>query len=332
MKIHFKLLCCFNSLKSYIIEILIIVLSSIGLLISIIGFIVIPWKYTSKVMEAFYLISLILFIYSLIVSSVILYLRKKNKIEKVNICCFFISLFELFACILSILMYIIIFIVIVHDFKNKKRIKRVERIDPETGETHVSSSEEGNAVSDGELIFAIISIIINILLWIILLFLWISDLIRIKYKINGTYKEYLEEQKNNSNDNLKNSQFNVIGHDKYGFPLFGKQNGGNLQINRSKSFFNYRTKEKDMKNILDTENNNILKYSYKEKFNVKNYRKPSYKSVDLPYDKFHQKEKYIEKYIEDAEITNQYNSKYSNFPNKTILNISGVNNSINPGN
>ena len=87
-----------------------------------------------------------------------------------------------------------------------------------------------------------------------------------------------------------------------------------------------------MKNILDTENNNILKYSYKEKFNVKNYRKPSYKSVDLPYDKFHQKEKYIEKYIEDAEITNQYNSKYSNFPNKTILNISRVNNSINPGN
>ena len=158
MKIPFKLLCCFNSLKSYIIEILIIVLSSIGLLISIIGFIVIPWKYTSKVMEAFYLISLILFIYSLIVSSVILYLRKKNKIEKINICCFFISLFELFACILSILMYIIIFIVIVHDFKNKKKIKRVERIDPETGETHVSSSEEGNAVSDGELIFAIISI------------------------------------------------------------------------------------------------------------------------------------------------------------------------------
>ena len=330
MKTPFKLLCCLNSLKANVIEILIIVLSSIGLIISVIGVIIIPWKYTSNVMESFYITSLIFFVNSLVASIIIFHLRKKNNLEKSTIVCFFISFFELFVCILSILMYIFIAIIVITDLHNKKKIKNIERLDPETGITYISRSDEGKVVSEGELTFSIISIVINIILWIILLFLWISDLIRIKYKINGAFNENLIKV-NKSNNNLKNLELNIIGHDKFGFPIYSKKNGGNLEINRSKSNFNYKPKEKDIFKF-DNENKNIFKYSYKEKFNGNSYRKPNYKSVDLYHNKFRQKEKYIEKYIEDAETTNQYNSKYSNFHNRTILNITSYNNSINPGN
>ena len=284
MKIPFNLLCCFNSLKAIVIEILIIVLSSIGLIISVIGVIIIPWKYTSNVMESFYIISLIFFVYSLVVSIIIFHLRKKNNLEKSTIVCFFISFFELFICILSILMYIFIAIIVITDLHNKKKIKNIERLDPETGITYISRSDEGKVVSEGELTFAIISIVINIILWIILLFLWISDLIRIKYKINGAFNENLIKV-NKSNNNLKNLELNIIGHDKFGFPIYSKKNGGNLEINRSKSNFNYKPKEKDIFKF-DNENNNIFKYSYKEKFNENRYRKPKYKSVDLSNNKF----------------------------------------------
>jgi hypothetical protein len=70
-----------------------------------------------------------------------------------------------------------------------------------------------------------------------------------------------------------------------------------------------------------------LKYSYKEKyFNRNDFKKPN--SVDEIHKiKEDKKEKYIEKYIENG-APNPY---YSNFDNKTALNISKIVNSINPG-
>jgi hypothetical protein len=238
MNYLYKILCCFNSLPANIIEILIIILSLISVIINILGIIIIPWKYTSAVMRVLYIICLILLLYSLLISSINLSSRN-SKTKKPKMIYLTPSFFALLACIISILIFIAIAIVIVPDLKDEKQIKNVQVLDPETGEYHTRTSIEENLVKNGKMAFVIISLIINIILLLILIILWISEYIRIKYNINGSYTEYLEEAKNKLSENSKISTGNVIGHDKYGFPIYSKPNGGNFGIESSNlNYFN----------------------------------------------------------------------------------------------
>lgn len=330
MKFPMKLLLCFNSFSASLIETLIIILSSIGLAISLIGSFVIPWGYTSRVMEAFYIIGLILFAYSLVISGSSLYIRKNKKEDFLSRACIISSLFNIITSILSIILYIIIFIVAIPELKSKSEIKNVQVLDPETGEYYTQTSTEQNLVSNGKMIFSITSVALNLILWIILLFLWISEHFRRSYNISGSYNEYLEDQKNKTIDNSKNLDYNIVGHDKYGFPIYNIKNGGNIGTARPKSESIFKSSEKTSTKF-DVETNNILKYSYKEKF-TDNYRKPSIKSLDIIHKRKKEKEKYFEKYLENGEVTKDLNQYYFNFSNKTALNITDANNSINPGN
>ena len=327
MNYLYKLLCCFNSLPANIIEILIIILSLISVIINILGIIIIPWKYISAVMRVLYIICLILLLYSLLISSINLSSRN-SKTKKPKMIYLTPSFFALLACIISILIFIAIAIVIVPDLKDEKQIKNVQVLDPETGEYHTRTSIEENLVKNGKMAFVIISLIINIILLLILIFLWISEYIRIKYNINGSYTEYLEEAKNKLSENSKISTGNVIGHDKYGFPIYSKPNGGNFGIESSN--LNYFNPISEKRKNYDKENYDILKYSYKEKYN-NFYNKPNIKSVDTIHRKYNQREKYIDKYFENCEISQKYNPNYFNFMNKTMLNATDANNSINPG-
>jgi hypothetical protein len=261
MNYLYKLLCCFNSLPANIIEILIIILSLISVIINILGIIIIPWKYTSAVMRVLYIICLILLLYSLLISSINLSSRN-SKTKKPKMIYLTPSFFALLACIISILIFIAIAIVIVPDLKDEKQIKNVQVLDPETGEYHTRTSIEENLVKNGKMAFVIISLIINIILLLILIILWISEYIRIKYNINGSYTEYLEEAKNKLSENSKISTGNVIGHDKYGFPIYSKPNGGNFGIESSN--LNYFNPISEKRKNYDKENYDILKYSYKE--------------------------------------------------------------------
>ena len=275
MNYLYKLLCCFNSLPANIIEILIIILSLISVIINILGIIIIPWKYTSAVMRVLYIICLILLLYSLLISSINLSSRN-SKTKKPKMIYLTPSFFALLACIISILIFIAIAIVIVPDLKDEKQIKNVQVLDPETGEYHTRTSIEENLVKNGKMAFVIISLIINIILLLILIFLWISEYIRIKYNINGSYTEYLEEAKNKLSENSKISTGNVIGHDKYGFPIYSKPNGGNFGIESSN--LNYFNPISEKRKNYDKENYDILKYSYKEKYN-NFYNKPNSHSL-----------------------------------------------------
>ena len=323
MKKISKLLCCFNSLKTKTIEIYIIILSIIGLLLNIIGICVIPWGYTSKAMEILYIINSVLFAYSFILSIITLIIGKKINRKAIEHC-YLNSFVAMCTSLLCIFFNIIIAFGAIPDFKNIKSIEYAEIYDP-NGESTVIVTNMIHLVSNGKLVFSIFLIVVNLILWLILLFLWISELIRLKYKINGTYYEYLNDQKNITVENSKNFEYNVIGHDKYGYPLYGKKNSKNIEVIKSskikfKSNGKYTIK-------YDTEDNNILKYSYKEKYNPKYYNKPGNKSVDVIHKlREEKKEKYIEKYISGA-----VNPYYSNFDIKSASNPS-FNNSINPGN
>ena len=314
MKMLQKITCCLNSLKTNLIETIIIILSIIGLIISIIGMIVIPWGVAPNIMEVFYLLSMIFFIYTLFFSCLIKYSRAKKN-EKLISCCKENSFIEVAICILSIILNIFIAIGTIPDLKNKKSLEYIETY--ENGEIKQVLSKESKLVSNGELGFSIFSIILNIILWIILFILWSTEIIRLKYRIEGSYNDYLNEQKNLSTESVKN----IIGHDKYGFPIYEIKKEEKVQISKSRSEINCKLYEK-----YDTENN-VLKYSYKEKyFNSNNFKKPN--SVDEIHKiKEDKKEKYMEKYIENG-APNPY---YSNFDNKTGLNLSSFNNSINPG-
>lgn len=309
-----KITCCLNSFKTNFIEKLLIILSIIGLIISIIGMIVIPWKYTSNIMEVFYLISMIFFIYSISISCLIKYSRIKNSENIMSFCytnCFI-------AIIISILAFILnLFTAIgaIPDLKDKKSLEYIETYD--NGEIKQIFNSESKLVSKGELSFSIFSIIANIFLWIILFLLWSSEFLRLKYRIENSFNDYLNDLKNISNETVKN----VVGHDKYGFPIYEEKKDEKLQISKTQSENIKKLYEK-----YDKENN-VLKYSYKEKYyNGNNFKKPN--SVDEIHKiKEEKKEKYIEKYIENG-APNPY---YSNFDNKTVLNNSSINNSINPG-
>ena len=325
MKIFTNISCCLNSFTRNCIELSIIILSAFGLLISIIGVAVIPWGYTSKAMEVFYLLSLILFFYSLIFPCIFKLSRKikvnENKMAFCKINAFIIAC----ACILCIFLNIFTAIGTIPDLKNKKSIENVEIIEP-NGETKIITNEEKLATNK-QLGFAIFSIIVNLILWILLLFLWIAEVIRLKYKIEGSYNDFILEQKNVSTASSQNPALNIIGHDKYGFPIYSKKSDDKIQLEKSKSEFNYKLDDK-YNSKYDIETNNILAYSYKEKCPSKTLRNRNYKSVDAIHRlKQEQNEKYFEKYIENGSP----NPYYSNFENKTALNMSTNNNSINPG-
>ena len=159
MKKISKLLYWFNSLKTNTIEILIIILSIIGLILSIIGVAVIPWKYTNTIMEVFFLIVLLLFIYSLFIPSLILYLRKKKNL----IIIYYLdinSLVSIILCILCIIFNTYIAIGTIPDLKNKKIIIENVEYSGEYQEIQKVVNEQ-RLVSNGKLIFTCIVIILN---------------------------------------------------------------------------------------------------------------------------------------------------------------------------
>ena len=322
MKIFTKLSCCCNSLTRNYIEISIIIISAIGFIFSIVGMAVIPWGYTSLCMEIFYLISLIFFFYSFLIACLIK-LSRRIKIKKMTFCNIN-TLIITVICIISILLNIFIAIGVIPDLKNKKAIENIEILGP-NGDIRIINNEEKLA-SKNQLAFAIFSIIINLIFWIILFFLWVSEIIRLKYKIEGSYNDYIIEQKNmHINDSIK-PVLNIIGHDKYGFPIYTKKSEDKIRIEKSKSEYNYKLYDK-YNCKYDIETNNVLRYSYKEKYGAKTDGNRNYKSVDVNNKiKEEKKEKYIEKYMENG----SQNPFYSNFDNKSALNISSFNNSIKP--
>ena len=215
-----KYLYCFNSLSAKKIEILIIIFSLIGTLFTIIDIAVIHWKYTKKVMKVFYIFSLIFLLLLILFSSFFIYIRKKHNIQlldkgsKLNKICIIICYIELFLCVFSI--FIQIFVAIgglpdLHNYNNRKDMNTYNPNNPDESGTLL--------VSNSEFSFAIISIIINIFIWIENLLLCLSYIIRIKFGINGSYRRYLNEQRNDDTfpKEIIESQHNIV------YPIFKKE-------------------------------------------------------------------------------------------------------------
>lgn len=306
---------CLNSLNAITIEIWLICLSSVGLIISILGVIFIPWKVTSSAFQILFIIGLIFIAFSLVVSLIIIYLRIHHKLKRRILRILILTLLiVIFVSLISLILFIIIAFGTIDDLDDTIT-KTVEEVIEETGEVQSVITTEERICSKTEKVFTIIIIIALLAIWLFLFFFWVSDYIRFLFNIEISYNEYVKNEKNKQLKHPIRYGYNVVGHDKYGFPILGKIHGNKIKIKESNNEF----KVKDAP-ISD---------KYGGTLNVKYYAKYPQKPItkEKQTEIINEKEKYLEKYFDGENIY----QNYSNFNNNTILNFEDNNNSINPG-
>ena len=320
---YIDLLLCFNSLETHTIELLLIILTSIAIILGVLGIIFIPWKVTYSSMEILFIIGFIFIILSIIIVIIIFYLRIRHKLKKsISRIIIISAICIVFICFITLILFVIIAFITISDLNNKETT-RIEEIIEQTGEIKNVTIIENDMTTKTKRVFSILIISIIIAIIIFLILLWVSEYLRLIYGTDLSYKDFVRKQKASV---LKHPTLNgliVVGHDKYGFPIFGKQRGNKIIIKGSKTKIEKVITEKTQpRNYFDTEG----------KINLRYYEKYHYRPIEKVKEKenetFGEKEKYLEKYYDGENIFQNYN----NFGNKTILNFEDNNNSINPGN
>lgn len=74
--------------------------------------------------------------------------------------------------------------------------------------------------------------------------LWVSDYVRLIFGIEELYVDFVANENNRQLKHLIKYGLNAVGHDKYGFPIFGKNTGKKIKINGVKSKFDEKKSEK----------------------------------------------------------------------------------------
>lgn len=316
-----NLLFCLNALRATTVEILLIIFSSFGIILGILGIIFIPWKIVNSSIEVLFIIVLIFNTLSLILAAIILYLRNHFKLNKRVAKILIIAvIFMEFICFFILIFLIIIAFTLFSDLNKKERIKIIEEYE-ESNEYKRTIIKENDIASFLEKVITILFISLLIALSILYLLLWLSEYVRLIFGIEESYNEFVANENNRQLKHPIKYGLNVVGHDKYGFPIFGKQIGKKIKIKGVKSKFDEKKSEKF----------NLPEKYFDEhgKINIKYYSSSTIEPMTQEKidEKICEKEQYLEKYF-DGDIAFQ---NYSNFHNKTILNYDDNNNSINPG-
>ena len=315
------LLLCFNYLRANTIEILLIIFSFIGIALTILGIIFIPWKVVSSAIKILYIVTLIFIAMSFVIAIILCVLRKKSKLTKKRIVTIVITTLIVLVvfCFSCLVIMIVVAATVFSDINDKEIYQTVETIE-QTGEVQKIYEKTYNIASNTEKIMSIIIITIMLFIWIMLIFLWASEYVRLMLNISGSYKEYISKEKERQLRHPLKYGLNVIGHDKYGFPIFGKQTGNKIKIKGVRTKFDEKEKNLNFSQKYFDDNGKI---------NIRYYSGNSTKPITKEKEKeiFQEKEKYLEKYFDGENIY----QNYTNFENKTILNFDENNNSINAG-
>ena len=317
-----SILLCFNSLRAISIEIILIIISSISTILEILGIIFIPWKITYSIIEVLFFLVLIFSCLSLIITILIHYLRLHNKLSKRKTKILIVAVIIMgFICLFTLILLIIISCTIFTNISKKEYDKVIEEIE-ETGEIQKTTYLNRNLASTTKKIMTIIIISLLLALWVVLLFLWASEYVRFYYGISCSYKKFVVYEREKQLKHPKRYGLIVIGHNKFGFPIYGKIKGNKIIIEGAQNIF----EEKKCEKINDSGKY----FDGKGKINVKYYSKSSNSeqmTQEKIKEKIQEKEEYIEKYFDGENVF----QNYTNFENKTILNYDDNNNSINVG-
>lgn len=333
-----SVLCCLNSKSAKCIEITMAVIGLFGIAIKILGIICIPWGTVSSVMQALFIICFIFLIFLELLVLLIIYLRTNsyiNKKQKGQIF-FYIIILVLALLFLCLLFEILILFSTSSDLNDyNRRVKTYEVSDNTTKEQKLDEK----FVTDSELAISIVIFILCTLIFITLIFLWVSEILRFKYGTSGSLDEYIKKKMKQNEASItdkpyyfQKSGLSVVGHDKIGNPIFGKSVGNRIvtksktmdvQIKNShnnKGYFNYFDNNQKISE-LKVQKEKTKTPRNKQKFQVKNYNIEDFINND-----------------KDSSKGNNFlilpytikNNKKDNFENGFSFNNASIN-SINPG-
>lgn len=384
-----ELLCCLNNQTAFCLEGTLMVVILFGLIMKILGVVFIPWERTSSIMHLLFIICMIILIglelMSVTVGCIFGSIKKKISTNK-KYSLFIVGILGLSFSFLCSLFEIMVLFVTSSDLKEFNKDLYKYEYDESNNVTNVEYLED-KYVTNGELVLSVIILIIITIVFIVLFFLWISETVRIKLGIRGSYTNYLKHVcKNNcqSDNNITEKEFypytkgkekgnekgiSIVGHDKRGNPIFGKQVDGkiiiqnDLNLNNSdsscckgknsckKPFFvnidnSYSEKEssdnenninniKSCINDRKSEKGNPIYITKLDKIDKKKLEE-FYSHKDVPINKCKEKDIYLginnekkKSYKNSDGLINAQFDKSQSFENGFVFNSS--NNSINPG-
>ena len=200
-------------------------------------------------MEILYIVGLIFLVLSLVIILIIFYLRFRHKLRRRILRTIIITnLIMVFICFISLIIFIILSFFTISDLNNKETTTIYEMIEP-TGEIKNTTIIVNDLTTKNKKIFTTIDMVLIMLIIIILVLLWISEYIRLIYNTELSYKEYVKREKDRVLKHPIQHGLNVLGHDKYGFPILENIEKGNLLLKELKLHLKL-TKKKLLKNRL----------------------------------------------------------------------------------
>lgn len=177
-----SMLFCFNYLTAYAIEAITIALSCFGILNLYLTKIILPWYADSSLENKIFIFSnLFFFIIIISLTISILTLRYKSLINiNYNNIGFYISIVSIFSSLFGLVATLFIYVLLMANmnYYNDEN-------------SNAGSSKKKNIITYNDWAKTIISMILSSLIWIMLLFLTISENLRIDLKIDDSYYQYL---------------------------------------------------------------------------------------------------------------------------------------------
>ena len=177
-----KSFCCLNSRKTKSLEYILLALNLLCLLFYILFFSTISWIFISILFKLLFYLNLFFLLISIIINIYFILIRKKRLINsQMNSTAFILILLIILICILAIIINYSLSIKILLEFKSLGEKKII-----------YYTSKKNNIIS-------ILSILIVNIIWITILFLWVADSIRIKYKTDDTFYNFLKIKRHKKN-------------------------------------------------------------------------------------------------------------------------------------
>ena len=170
------ILCCFNSKTAMHLEKINLIISTIGIIIDIIKFCVIPWGATSYSMEFLGVLTFIFLAINLVAVFFYFSLSLKKMVNDHNYrisfgtCCI--------MCFLSLLNFffeLLLMLIVLEDLYYYLWV---------TNEV---------LVSDGEWLIAFLTLVPSVIFWVVIFMLWISETLRVAVKTYGSFEDYIHD-------------------------------------------------------------------------------------------------------------------------------------------
>ena len=197
--------CCLNSKKTKSLELTLLFVNIICLILYIILFSTISWGFIHILYKILFHLNLIFLLIGMIINIYFIYLRRKRLIN-----------FQMnnIALALSILIILLSIIAIIINFSSTYNIL-----------SQFKKLNEQNIIyykSKGNNIISIMSIIIIDIEWVLILFIWIADFVRLKIKSEDSFYNYLKIKSFKKNFYLFKEEYN-------------KESNFNLKIKENKT-------------------------------------------------------------------------------------------------